>query len=390
MTDPITIESDTEFSEAGFIGLGTETNPYILENANITISNLEGLSHAIKISDTEAPFVIRNCHFRGIFEENSEGDDLVDGILIHLLNADNGEIYNNVFENFHVGISMFYCRCITISGNNFTQSEKVSRPIGTGIFSQYGGSNHTVIGNSITTTRVALHFISSSYNVIKNNELFYNEESILVDHYSNFNYIERNQVNRTAKGIAILNSVENYLSYNTVDYGAWTGISVSGDDNHLTCNSVIHFSSTHSDLIDFGWGMDEDAIGLYLTGSSNYIHWNNFIENEINVKCDGAHNLFIFNYYSDYAGVDADEDGFGDANHTIIGQYPNVDMSPRVVLDFILPPSSPIFPIVFVFGVISTITIFAVIVIFCKRKGQPHRLKHLESSIEIENGGSFS
>ena len=54
--DPIEITSDSDFE--AFPGLGTETDPYIIENYYITTNSGSG----IIIRDTTKYFIVRNCH----------------------------------------------------------------------------------------------------------------------------------------------------------------------------------------------------------------------------------------------------------------------------------------------------------------------------------------
>ncbi len=55
---PITILKDEDFEKYNFLGNGTESNPYIIENYNITTEE----DIAIYISFTTKYFIIRNCY----------------------------------------------------------------------------------------------------------------------------------------------------------------------------------------------------------------------------------------------------------------------------------------------------------------------------------------
>ncbi|MCE7739608.1 MAG: hypothetical protein GPJ50_09530 [Candidatus Heimdallarchaeota archaeon] len=55
--DPIVIDSDDDFISLGFSGLGTENEPYLIENYTITTT----MNIGIKIQYTTKYFIVRNC-----------------------------------------------------------------------------------------------------------------------------------------------------------------------------------------------------------------------------------------------------------------------------------------------------------------------------------------
>ena len=76
-----------------------------------------------------------------------------------------------------------------------------------------------------------------------------------------------------------------------------------------------------------------DNRGLTLEGDNNTIFLNNFSNNiDENAMSNGFNNKWdngpIGNYYSDYMGIDANDDGIGDTPHSIIGSEGSQDNFP--------------------------------------------------------------
>jgi len=68
---PIIITEEQDFIDYGFLGNGSATNPYIIENLNISTSE----ETAIAIYNVSVFYVIRNCFVKadryGIYIENT-------------------------------------------------------------------------------------------------------------------------------------------------------------------------------------------------------------------------------------------------------------------------------------------------------------------------------
>lgn len=88
---PINITKNEEFSFLGFLGNGTDINPYIIENLSISDGNM----NLITIMDTNAHFIIRNNSLDGVSAEYTG---------IYLVNVSNAQIINNSISNTNSGI----------------------------------------------------------------------------------------------------------------------------------------------------------------------------------------------------------------------------------------------------------------------------------------------
>ena len=102
--DPIVIWGDEDFDVYDFPGKGTLSNPYKIENYNITTS----LSVGISIWNTTKHFVIRNC-FINAYET---------GIFIDSIAEETGTITRNeVVTNQKHGILVYGSVAVTITEN---------------------------------------------------------------------------------------------------------------------------------------------------------------------------------------------------------------------------------------------------------------------------------
>ncbi|MHA2005418.1 MAG: right-handed parallel beta-helix repeat-containing protein [Candidatus Thorarchaeota archaeon] len=104
----VRITEDSDISDFGFPGTGTESDPFVIENRFI-ITNLEiwGIGHCISISDTQAFFVIRNCILSA------------DYIAIVLVNVASVLILSCTISDSDIGVLAHDCANITIINNVF-------------------------------------------------------------------------------------------------------------------------------------------------------------------------------------------------------------------------------------------------------------------------------
>jgi len=170
------------------------------------------------------------------------------------------------------------------------------------------GHGTTVIYANLTTVNISGFTIHNASN------------GILLEGCNN-SVIKENNVNCTDIGIWLLYSDNNTVSDNNVKDSWYFGILLCG---HSSKNTIILNT------------IKENAYGLGITGEHNLIIHNNFINNQnqtniIESFYNTWNNTYEGNYWSNYNGTDADQDGIGDTpypidennqdNHPLMGTF---------------------------------------------------------------------
>lgn len=172
----ISIDSDQDFIDYGFVGNGSVENPFRIERLNITSS--VSLGKAVSVRDTHAYFIIRDCYivseYIGIalLHVATGTGSIVNNTVISasgngggiVIQSGNCTISENRCVNFIQGIHLneaSHCRILKndISNSNYQ-----------GINIRYS-DNNTLIGNRIfNSTEHGLALVgTSTFNVVYNN-----------------------------------------------------------------------------------------------------------------------------------------------------------------------------------------------------------------------------
>ncbi|MHA2028909.1 MAG: right-handed parallel beta-helix repeat-containing protein [Candidatus Kariarchaeaceae archaeon] len=362
-SNPISFTANSDFSNFGLAGEGTQDNPYIISGL---LFKEFSLGTAIVISDTDVFFHIMD----NIFEEVSVG--------IILENVKNGRISDNTFANVEF-VAIIISHSSTL---NVVESNKISGGEG-GIEIRESSSNNQIVsneikqnfisGNSLINGVVGINiFDESGYTIITNNYIegmvnvginldglnfvhllsneIYNCASFGIYSISISKLvILNNQIHNTGShAIWIGNSNEAIIDNNNIQNTNSVNLYYSGfsiiSNNHITGSedqSVLLEDSDQNLIIHNTF--DDSNVGLELlfeapdVSNDNIVMMNSFLTGnpilDIAALDHGHNNTFENNYWSTFTEPDNDNDGTVDNPKSIVGDAENYDYSPSVELE---------------------------------------------------------
>ena len=272
---PIYINGNENFTEENGVvgGNGTKENPYIIEGWEINASITDG----IRIENTTAYFVIRNCYiYKGIENYNY-------GMVF--LNVRNGEVENVIlYEN---GVSIRYSSDFAFVGNNISY----------GFVVLYEANNCSIIGNEINNLD-GIHLINSASISVSNNILNNNYAGIWFYHSSNC-IVTQNYLYNNKKGIMLYKSINCTLTNNTMINN---GIVLGGDSLKYWNTHEIDVTNTVNGKPVYYWknikgGIVPSGAGqVILANCSNVIIKNQNISNAtVGIEIGFSNNCNIVN-----------------------------------------------------------------------------------------------
>lgn len=231
---PIIIQNEDNFTDYGFSGNGSEFNPFVIENLNIS-SFSPSKSSGILIEGTSSFFVIRNCLIYNRFNG---------GTCVNILSGI-GKIVNNTCFNASTGISVSPSFCVI--------------------------ENNTIFDIKFKS----IHLVTAHNAIIHNNTLL--KENYVYDSHitiagSHYCQITNNTL------IAGYESIQTYGNHliiygNTIIEGI-NGIHCNDGDNiTITYNLIVNSSRNAIEMWDY-----------YHNYQVNYVHHNWFINNNGSIK----------------------------------------------------------------------------------------------------------
>lgn len=201
---------------------------------------------------------------------------------------------------------------------------------------------------------VGLH--NTTKGLIRSNELYPLTGGLVWIHNSSLNEISRNNASAGYYfGIYINgNCSSNIISNNLVSFNMETGIALGGNCtlNQIIDNTVYNNTegieiygpsnnnSIHSNII-----RDNKNFGIGISSDYNTIYRNCFINNGLHAIDDGANNAWDYlrqgNYWDNYTGVDANNNGIGDIPYNITGFAGSQDNFPLMSCPIITEEAIP-------------------------------------------------
>ena len=291
---PIEILNDDDFIDYGFSGSGTAGEPYIIENYDITTTNLKG----IYINGTTKHFVIRNCyvdaHYSGIYiSKVAEGTaSIINNTVknneeygIFLVNSANSTLNNNTCSNNKYGIYLHFSSDATLTNNTCSINKW------NGIFLD-SSSSATLMENTCSNNKMyGIYLVSSSGAILTNNTCNNNEYNGIKQSSSSGTTLTNNTCNNNNYGIELINSANSTLDNNTCSNNIWYGIRLDSSSGAILTNNTfssnkeygIHLLySSHSTLesnkfYNDGLLISEVSIEDYLT----YTVENNWVNDKL-------------------------------------------------------------------------------------------------------------
>jgi len=234
--DPISIDTNSEFKHANGVigGSGTESDPYIIADWDIDASTVSG----IRIQDTDAHFIVRNCHIHDGWANWS-------GIL--LVRCLNGTLDDNICSNNLNGITLDY----DCSNNTVTNNTCISNSH-TGI--AFSGSHNTLGNNNCSSNGFdGIYLVWGTNNSLMDNNCSSNGHDGIGLDRSSGNEVVMNLISNNA-GYGVNISSESFLTRSS-DNRIWTNVIV--DNNGATGTHDMWHVQACDNGIDNWWNVTD-------------------------------------------------------------------------------------------------------------------------------------
>jgi parallel beta-helix repeat protein len=286
---PILILNDNNFTDYGFPGIGTFSNPYIIEDLRIITTASDG----IHINGTTKHFIVRNCYIETdaegiVVKYASSGTAIIennhmvgnDGDAIVVVSTDYPIVANNTGIGDHAGVRMHLTNHPLIYNNSFYGGN----PSG---YIATAGTYFSNVNYAIMYDNTFEEFNRGIFTLDCNDCIFINNTCLGTKEYgaiylfnTDYSHIINNTITSSYSydGIRLNQSDYNEIAYNTISLCDDFGISMESSSNY---NRIYHNNVFDNNIGGSSQGYD--------SSSSNGNIWYNKTLNQ-------------GNYWDDYSG----------------------------------------------------------------------------------------
>ncbi len=301
----------------------TESTLNEVYNNTCNYEDYNGIDVVLSNSNNLENNTCKNNNEYGIYLEDSDSNTITNNTCsannlagIDLRDSDSNTIANNTCNNRDYGINIRYSNSNIIANNTCNYNNDYGIRL-------YESDFNTIVNNTCNHNNYnsGIYIFGSESNTIADNSFSSNCIYGIFNDGGDLNTITNNTCNYNGQhGIFLLDGANsNTITNNTCSANNLAGIYLHDSDSNTMTNNTCGSNGNY---------------GIYINGLSNDILWNIFANNSVmNGQDGGSGNFFDYNYWSDYSGIDANQDGFGDTPYVFTG---NSDPHPLMYLP--VPP----------------------------------------------------
>jgi parallel beta-helix repeat protein len=218
-----------------------------------------------------------NC--TGITVQGLELSGNGQGVLLY--DSSNCTVVGNVFNNLKNAVELNQAACVTVNGNSFASIHENS-------ISLLSSNSNLISNNNVTESSKAISLIASSNNNITRNIICSNSFGL---------WLKNNTVSNTTGNLIFENKISENQNGIDIEIGAQNNMIYRNNFLNNT-QQVYGFGMTYS-------GSSTSFVSLGVVIMNNYVPINEWSLNGYG------------NYWSDYTGLDENDDGIGDTAYVI-------------------------------------------------------------------------